>query len=77
MMSPFDVADLAVARTNPVAAMDVYLPEGNGLVGSDLAAAPVESCSPFAWVYGSQPIGIGVDALEVNTLGCASVRNDP
>jgi hypothetical protein len=36
---PFDVADLAVARTNPVAAMDVYLPEGNGLVGSDLAAA--------------------------------------
>ena len=28
---PFDVTDLAVARTNPVAAVDVYLPKGTVL----------------------------------------------
>ena len=32
----FDVPDLAVARTNSVAPMDIYLAEGNGLVDDDL-----------------------------------------
>ena len=34
-----DVPDLAIARTNPLAPMDIYLPEGNGLVNDDLRAS--------------------------------------
>jgi hypothetical protein len=32
----FDVPDLAIARANSVSAMDIHLPEGNGLLGDDL-----------------------------------------